>query len=390
MDFDRIIDRKGTDSAKWERYGDALPLWVADTDFRAPEPVIQALRERVEHGIFGYTFPPADLVEAVQEWLQVRYGWQVDAEAISFVPGVMRGVNLTARAVGSPGDGILVQPPVYYPFFRVAANSDRAMRQLEITRVNGRYEIDLDAFEEAIADEVCLFLLCNPHNPIGRAFSRPELEGMAEICLEHGVIICSDEIHSDIVFSGYQHIPVASLAPEIAQHTVTCFAPSKTFNIPGLACSVMVVDNPELRQRIEAVGAGLVSGSNLMGYAAARAAYREGGKWLDRLVVYLESNRDFLCDYVHTRLPGIQMNTPEATFLAWLDCSQASIPAGQSPHEFFLSEAKVALNDGASFGPGGENYVRLNFGCPRATLVEALDRMEAALGGSLVRSSALR
>jgi cystathionine beta-lyase len=224
-----------------------------------------------------------------------------------------------------------------------------------------------------------LFLLCNPHNPIGRAFTPAELERMAQTCLEHGVVICSDEIHSDLVFSGHKHTPIASLAPEIAQQTVTCFAPSKTFNIPGLACSVMVVQNEELRQRIEAAGAGLVRGSNMMGYAAARAAYREAGEWLDQLLGYLEANRDYVYDFVRTRLPGIRMFKPEATFLAWLDCRDAGLPEGQNPHRFFLDEARVALNDGASFGPGGDGFVRLNFGCPRATLTEALERMERAL-----------
>ncbi len=379
MDFDRVIDRRHTGSAKWEWYGDALPLWVADMDFQAPEPVIQALRERVDHGIFGYTVPPADLVDAVQTWLWNRHGWQVEEEAISFLPGVMRGVNMAARAVGVPGDGILVQPPVYYPFFGVAPNSGRILQQAEIPRVGGYYQVDYDAFEEAITDRTRLFLLCNPHNPIGRAFAPSELERMAQICLAHGVTICSDEIHSDLVFSGHKHTPIASLAPEIAQETVTCFAPSKTFNIPGLACSVMVVQNEELRTKIEAAGAGLVRGSNMMGYAAARAAYREGGEWLDQLLDYLEANRDYVYDFVRTRLPAVRMTKPEATFLAWLDFREAGLPEGRNPHRFFLEEAQVALNDGASFGSGGEGYVRLNFGCPRATLTEALERMERAL-----------
>jgi cystathionine beta-lyase len=387
MDFDRVIDRRHTGSAKWESYGDALPLWTADMDFRAPEPVIQALRERVDHGIFGYTFPPADLVEAVQAWLWERHGWQVEGDAISFLPGVMRGVNLVARAVGEPGDGILIQPPVYFPFLEVAANSDRAHQQAEIPQVEGRYQVDYDAFEEAITDRTCLFLLCNPHNPIGRAFTPAELEHMAQICLEHGVVICSDEIHGDLVFSGHQHTPIASLAPEIAQQTVTCFAPSKTFNIPGLTFSVMVVQNQELKKRMDAVGAGLVRGSNMMGYTAARAAYREGGEWLDQLLAYLEANRDYVCDFVRTRLPDVRVTKPEATYLAWLDCSDAGLPKGQTPHQFFLNQARVALNDGATFGSGGEGFVRLNFGCPRTTLTEALERMERALRAARSHSS---
>jgi cystathionine beta-lyase len=376
-DFDRVIDRRNTNSVKFERYCDALPLWVADMDFAAAPPVLRAMRERVEHGIFGYTAPPAELGEAVRAWLWKRYGWEVEDEAISFLPGVMRGVNVLARAVGRPGDGILVQPPVYYPFFEVPANSGRVLQNAQVPQSNGRYEIDFDAFECAITERSRLFLLCNPHNPIGRVYTRPELERLADICLRHDVIICSDEIHSDLIFSGHKHLPIAVLAPEVAQQTVTVFAPSKTFNIPGLGFGVMVIENRELRRAVQAAAAGLVRGSNLMGYAAALAAYREGDGWLAELLGYLEANREALLDFVQSRLPGVCMDRPEATFLAWLDCRSADLPG--NPHRFFLERAEVALNDGATFGPGGEGFVRLNFGCPRATLTEALERMQAAL-----------
>jgi len=290
---------------------------------------------------------------------------------------VMRGVNVLARAVGKPGDAILAQPPVYYPFFRVPDNSGRVLQYAHIPQVDGRYQLDLDAFERAITERTRLFLLCSPHNPIGRAWTAAELEQLAEICLRHNVIICSDEIHSDLIFTGHQHIPMASLAPEIAQNTVTTFAPSKTFNIPGLQCSVMVIQNPELRAKVEMVAAGLVGGSNMLGYAAARAAYRDSAEWLDELLRYLQANRDYLYDFVQNRLAGIKLAKPEATYLAWLDCRELDLDT--NPHKFFLERAKVALNDGAQFGPGGEGFVRLNFGCPRATLTEALERMETAL-----------
>lgn len=376
-DLNRVIDRRNTNSVKFERYGDALPLWVADMDFAAPPPVLRALRERVEHGIFGYTVPPAELGEAVRAWLWKRHGWEVEDEAISFLPGVMRGVNVLARAVGRPGDGILVQPPVYHPFFDVPANSGRVLQHAQVPQSNGRYEIDFDAFEGAITERTRLFLLCNPHNPIGRVYTGPEMERLADICLRHDVIICSDEIHSDLVFSGHKHLPIAMLAPEVAQQTVTVFAPSKTFNIPGLGFGVMIIENPELRRVVEAAAAGLVRGSNLMGYAAALAAYRDGEGWLAELLRYLEANREALLDFVQSRLPGVSMDRPEGTFLAWLNCRSAGISG--NAHEFFLERAQVALNDGATFGPGGEGFVRLNFGCPRATLDEALGRMEEAL-----------
>lgn len=352
MDFDRIVDRRDTGSAKWEWYGDALPLWVADMDFPAPEPVIEALRQRVAHGVFGYSMPPPELPAVVQAWLQERHGWHVPAEAISCLPGVMRAVHMTGRAIGEPGDGILIQPPVYHPFFEVPKNQQRELQSAQVPRADGRYEIDLDAFEAAIDERTRLFLLCNPHNPIGRAYTRAELEQLAEICLRRDLIICSDEIHNDIIYRGYRHIPIASLSPEVAARTVTTLAPSKTFNIPGLACSVMIVENPELRRRVVAAGAGLVGGCNVMGYTAMLAAYRDGADWLGALLAYLEANRDYLADFVAERMPGIRMDKPEATFLAWLDCREAGI-AG-NPHQFFLQEARVALNDGASFGPGGE------------------------------------
>ncbi|NOR83787.1 MAG: putative C-S lyase [Ardenticatenales bacterium] len=384
VDFDRIIDRRHTGSVKWSRYGDALPLWVADMDFSAPEPVVQALRERVEHQIFGYTLPPEDLGEAVRAWLRRRHGWEVEQEAISFVPGVMRGVNSVARAVGRPGDGILVQPPVYFPFLVVPENSERVLEQAPVRPVNGRYQIDFDAFEQAITDRTRLFLLCNPHNPLGRVFTTMELERLAEICLRRNIVISSDEIHGDLIFNGHKHIPIAALAPEIAAKTVTTFAPSKTFNIPGLSCSIMIIQDAELRAQVKAAGAGLVGGVNVMGYAAALAAYQEGEEWLLQLLEYLQENRDYTLDFVGTRLPGIEMAPVEGTFLAWLDCRSSAACLSHdgeegNAHEFFLQRANVALNEGATFGSGGEGFVRLNFGCTRATLVQALERMEGAL-----------
>jgi cysteine-S-conjugate beta-lyase len=378
MNFDQIVDRRHTGAAKWDFFGDALPLWVADMDFRAPEPILEALRQRVEHGVFGYTMPPAELNEAIRAWLLKRHGWQVSEEAIIYTPGVMRGVNMVGRAIGQPGDGILVQPPVYYPFFHVPENSQRELQLAEIPQAaDGTYEIDFDRFEQAITERTKLFILCNPHNPIGRVFTVDELLRLGDICLQHNITICSDEIHSDLIFNGHKHVPIASLSPELAACTVTTLAPSKTFNIPGLSCSMMVIEDKTLREQVVAAGAGLVHGANLMGYIAALAAYQHCEPWLEELLAYLEANRDYTADFVNKRLPGVSMTKPEATYLAWLDCRQANIDG--NPHEFFLQQAKVALNDGASFGRGGEGFVRLNFACPRATLTDALERMEKAL-----------
>ncbi|MBN1314941.1 MAG: pyridoxal phosphate-dependent aminotransferase [Anaerolineales bacterium] len=384
MNFDHVIDRRNTKSEKWDTFGDALPLWVADMDFTAPEPILAALHQRVEHGIFGYTTPQAELKEAIQAWLLKRHNWHVDEAAIVFTPGVMRGINMVGRAVGNPGDGILIQPPVYPHFFEVPQNCRRELQLAEIPHTSGgNYEIDFDLFERAIDKQTRLFILCNPHNPIGHVFTTGELMKLGEICLLHGITICSDEIHRDLVFSGHRHVPIATLSPELAACTVTMIAPSKTFNIPGLYCSVMIIENETLREQVLAAGAGLIHGSNLMGYLAALAAYQNQDceVWLDDLLVYLESNRDYVADFVQQRLPGVSMTKPDATYLAWLDCHQAGL--GSNPQTFFLTHANVAVNDGAQFGQVGAGFVRLNFGCPRSTLVTALERMERALSCAL-------
>jgi cysteine-S-conjugate beta-lyase len=377
--FDRIIDRRHSDSAKWRVYDeDVLPLWVADMDFASPEPVIRALRERVEHGVFGYGVEPKELRDLLTARLQELYGWTVPGEAIVFVPGVVVGFNIACRAVASPGDGVLYQTPVYGPFLGVPHNAGLIANPMELTRqADGRYVVDIERMAAAIVDRTRAFLLCNPHNPVGRIFDRAELTAMADLCLRRDVAIISDEIHCDLVFDGYPHIPIAALAPEIAARTITLMAPSKTFNIAGLGCSFAVITDPQLRRQFMHATGGLVSHVSILGFAAALAAYRDGGPWLAECLRYLEANRDFTAQFVAERLPGITMSPMEGTYLAWLDCRQAGIPG--KPADFFLKEARVGMNDGAWFGQGGEGFVRLNFGCPRATLVEAVGRMEGAL-----------
>jgi len=381
-DFDRVIDRHHTDSAKWRRYDkDVLPLWVADMDFLSPEPVIRALEKRVSHGIFGYGEPPDTLREVIQERLARLYGWRVEQEAIIFVPGVATGFNQACHAIGAPGDDVLVEPPVYFPMLDAPENAGRVCKTVPLLEGPERYERDLDAFEDAITEHSShtppLLLLCNPHNPVGRVFEKTELERLAEICLHHDVVICSDEIHCDLLFREHSHIPIASLAPEIAAQTITFFAPSKTYNIAGLSCSVGVIQNPDLRSKVEAAGSGLAPHVNILGYAAALAAYRDGQEWLDELLLYLEANRDYVQKYITAHMPTIKYQPPEGTYLAWLDCRETDISG--NPYEFFLEHARVALNDGAAFGEGGAGFVRLNFGCPRATLSEALGRMREAM-----------
>jgi len=384
-DFDHTPERRGTGSLKWERYdGDILPLWVADMDFLAPDAVIQTLQAQVAHGIFGYPSAfggpgvQADLSQVLVARMERLYGWHISVDDLIFIPGVVTGFNLACHALTDPQSGVLIQTPVYPPFLSVAQNAHIARQDNPLLRLpDGRYEIDFDAFEAAITEQTRLFILCNPHNPVGRVFRQDELERMAEICLRHGVLICSDEIHCDLLYRGQQHIPIASLSPEIAQNTITLMAPSKTFNIAGLQCSFAIVQNAELRNKLIHAGEGLVGWVNAMGLAAGLAAYQDGQEWLDQLLPYLEANRDFLYDYVRAELPGIQMAKPEGTYLAWLDCRELGL--APDPYEFFIKNARVALNKGATFGHGGEDFVRLNFGCSRATLTEALQRMKHAL-----------
>ena len=379
MDFDQIIDRRHTESIKWNWFDeDVLPMWVADMDFRSPEPVVEALKARVEHGVFGYGWPPKELKGAIQAHLLRRQGWEVAEEALDFISGVVTGFNHAIYSLTEPGDKVMIQTPVYPPFLAAPeeAGRERVINPL-IRREDGKYEIDFDDFETKAASGVKLFVLCSPHNPVGRVFSREELTRMAEICLANDVLICSDEIHGDLIFSESRHIPLASLSPEIAANTVTYFAPSKTFNVAGLSTSIYVAQNEAIREKLQHSMTMLLGHPNIFGTQAALAAYRDGQEWLDEVLVYLEANRDYLVEFVESELPGVAIWKPEGTYLSWLDCRALDLPV--SPHEFFLKEAKVGLNEGASFGEDGKGFVRLNFACPRALLAEGLGRMKAAL-----------
>ncbi len=391
-DFDQLLDLRNSDCVRWQLYEeDVIPLWVADMDFVSPQPVIQALQERVAFGVFGYPEgaggtdkEKVELRQIIVERLARLYRWQVAPEEIVFVPGVVTGFNLACHAVAEPGGAVLVQPPVYHPFLEAPLNAGMARQEAQLTRLaDGTYEIDDEQFSATINNQTRLFILCNPHNPVGRVFRRDELLRMAEICLQRGVLICSDEIHCDLVYTGYQHIPIASLDPEIARNTITLMAPSKTFNIPGLQFAFAVIQNADLREKYKKSGKGLVGWINTLGWVAAQAAYQAGQEWLDQVLAYLEANRDFLFDTVQNELPGISMQSPEATYLGWLDCRNSpawkEVDGKRDAHKFFLEHARVALSEGAMFGAGGEGFVRLNFACPRSRLAEALDRMKQAI-----------
>lgn len=381
-DFDRVIERRGTGSAKWFTYPpDVLPLFVADMDFPSPPPVVRALRERVEHGFFGYGYKleVTELHEVVAERLHKTYGWAVSPEAIVPVPGVMPGFNVAASVLAAPGEGVVMQTPLYPPILRVPANTGVRMDEAPLARdAAGRYRLDPERIVAALRPDTRVFFLCNPHNPVGRVFTRAELEDLAGLCLRHGLSIIADEIHADLLYPGHAHVPIASLDAEVAARAITLMAPSKTYNLAGLKCSLAIIPDAELRRRYVDARRDLVTAVNILGYLAAVVAYRDGQSWLDDLLRYLEGNRDLVARHVAERLPGLRMVAPEGTYLAWIDARAAALP-GDDPYTFFLERAKVALSDGRGYGDNGRGFVRLNFGCPRPLLRQALDRMSEAL-----------
>jgi len=372
-------NRACSDSIKWSMYPeDVLPLWVADMDFTSPPEVIAALQRRVEHGVFGYANESRKLAELIVERMERLYGWKISPEDVLIVPGVIAGFNLTAQAILQQGDSVVIQPPIYPPFFGVAANAGVSEIQCVLENDGtGKYFIDFNKLKKALSGTSRMLLFCNPHNPIGKVYKQEELEEIATLCAQNNVYICSDEIHSDLVYAGNRHIPIASIDPEIGQRTVTLIAPSKTFNIAGLDCSVLISENAELMKRIKQTRRGIMSGVNLLGTTAAIAAYQHGQKWLDEILVTLQDNRDFLLDFVKEKMPEVRIQSPLATYLAWLDCRELAL--GMEPYDFFLKNAKVALNRGAEFGGDGNSFVRLNFGCERKVLEEALARMVRVL-----------
>jgi cystathionine beta-lyase len=381
-DFDTVVDRRASDSAKWHFYSeDVLPMWVADMDFRSPEPILRAMHERVDHGVFGYGGLTNQLREVLVERMARLYNWQVQPEAIVSLPGLVCGLNVVSRAIGERGDGVLVSAPVYPPFLSAPVNQERELQSALLAKGerNGNlyYDVDYERFEAAVRPNTRLFILCNPHNPIGRAYSPAELSQMAEICLRHDLVICSDEIHCDLLLGGATHTPLAALSPELADRTITLMAPSKTFNVPGLGCSMAIIPSADLRKKVQKAASGIVPHVNLMGYAAAVAAYSECEDWLTELRAYLTGNRDLVVNYIREQMPQLRTTAPEATYLAWIDCRESGIEG--NPQKFFLERAKVALNDGAVFGEGGEGFVRLNFGCPRSLLEQGLAAMRTAL-----------
>lgn len=374
VDFDARVDRSASHSTKYEKYAgrDILPLWVADMDFRSPEVVVKALQRRVEHGVFGYTLPPAELVAVIIERLQRLYQWQINAEDIFFIPGVVPGLNMACRGLLAPHQAALTATPVYYPFLEAPGHQHRRLITMPVGAAAGGFRYPLQALAEHARGDAGLLLLCNPFNPVGRLLDQDELEGIAAICEAQDLWICADEVHCDLVFDDRRHIPIATLSPAIAARTVTLMAPSKTFNIAGLGGAFAIIQNPELRARFKAGGQGILPGVNLLAYEAMLAAYRDAGDWHASLLRYLQGNRDYLFRELNA-LPGIIMHPVEATYLAWLDVSALGL---NDPAYFFESHG-LGMSGGGQYG--ADDHMRLNFGCPRAVLEEAVARFRAAL-----------
>jgi cystathionine beta-lyase len=383
FDFDTVPDRRGTDSQKWQKYAgrDVLPLWVADMDFKSAPAIIEALHRRIDHGIFGYARPVKSTVDAVVDAMERRYGWKIEPSWIVWLPGLVVGLNVTAQAFAQPEEEVLTLTPVYPPFMSAPKNSARKPVMVPWILAGaggrGRWEIDWDALERAVTPRTRLFYLCNPHNPLARVWRRDELARLADFCERHNLILCSDEIHCDLILDpALPHIPTALLSPEIAARTVTLMAPSKTYNVPGLGTSMAIIPDNMRRARFVRATAGIVAEVTSLGFAACEAAYRDSEPWRQDLLAYLRGNRDFLLDAIARELPGVKVEAPvEATYLLWMNVAALGL---ENPTAHFEQHG-VGLSDGAMFGAAKGTHVRLNFGCPRSTLEEAIRRMKSAL-----------
>lgn len=377
--FQQLVDRRSTESIKWNAYDeDVLPMWVADMDFLCAPQIIEALQERVKHGIFGYPTEPPRLRGVIVDRLKRRYNWAVQPEWITFIPNVFSGFHQAAHAVTKPGDGVLLTTPLYFPMLFVPDNAAIKGQIVELDRAeDGTYTVPMPRFEGAITGRSELFILCNPHNPVGKVYARSELEELGEVCLKHDLIICSDEIHADFLYDGRQHIPMASLSKEIADRTITLMSPVKSFNVAGIPFAFAVIPNPGLRKQYEGAGKGLVVHPSALGYTAALAAFERCDDWSADLLQVLTANRDFADEFIRNEIPGVSMTPMEGTYLAWLDFRDANIQG--SPYEFVLNKARVATVDGAKFGPGGEGFVRMNLACPMTRVQEGLERIRNAL-----------
>lgn len=383
--FDQIIERRNTNCVKWdgapEIFGkeDVIPMWVADMDFCAPEATVKAIQDRAAHGIYGYEKKPESLRNAFLAWLETRHNWSIDPAWLNHSPGVVSGLAASVLALTEPGDRIVIQPPVYPPFFAVGDQNGRVIVENQLLENDGNYTMDLEDLEEIFRSGVKVFIFCSPHNPVGRVWSREELLALGDLVVKYNVTVLSDEIWADLVFHSNKHIPLASLSPEIANQVITFMAPSKTFNLAGLYLSNVIIPNEELRDKFLAQMQRLAQGhNNVFALVAAEAAYREGGQWLDELMTYLEENAKYVQAEMAKITPKIKITKPEGTFVLWLDCRALGIPADEL-NQFFVQQAGIGLNDGVMFGSMGAGFQRMNIGCPRSVIEDALGRIAKAL-----------
>ena len=383
--FDEIIDRKNTSCLKYDFAAergypaDILPFWVADMDFRAPASVITALKERADHGVFGYTQVKDDYFTVLQNWFQTRHNWTIERRDLIVTPGVVFAVAAAIRTFTNPNDSVLIQPPVYYPFANMIRQNDRTLIDNPLHLRNGHYEIDFEDFEQKIiAHKIKLFILCSPHNPVGRVWTRAELEQLAAICLRHNIIVVADEIHEEFVRPGFRHIPFASLSEETAAITLTCTSPSKTFNLAGLQISNIFIRNEELRRRFkEELSRTGYDEPNTLGLAGAKAAYEHGVAWHTQLLAYLEENHVRAKEFIAAHLPKVKLIEPEGTYLLWLDFSAYGL-TDEALNEKIIRDAHLWLDDGPIFGAGGSGFQRINIACPWATLEQGLKNLAEA------------
>lgn len=381
-DFDKLISRENTNCAKWDAVEKGLlPMWVADMDFQSPPEVIAALQETARHGIFGYSAGYGGWFEALMQWMGKRCGWSPQKEWISTSPGVIAALYMLVRALTEPGDRIVIQPPVYRPFHYVARSNGCELLENPLYFDGKKYRMDLKHLRQTVDARVKLLILCSPHNPVGRVWSREELLALSQFCLEHEITVISDEIHSDLVFPGYKHTVLASLSKELEQNTVVCNAPSKTFNIPGIQASNVIIANEDMRSAYRRVlrGSGLAL-PNVFAVTAVEAAYTYGESWLKELLLYLEENYRLASSFIAERIPEIKITQPEGTYLLWLDCRGLGLN-DEELDSFIREKAKLLLEPGTTFGTSGSGFQRMNIACPRLRLVEALQRLEKAVRG---------
>lgn len=383
--FDEIIDRKGTNALKTDalapRYGnpDLIPLWVADMDFKSPPAVTNAIIERAKHGIFGYTSPSQEYYDAITNWVSRHHNWKVEQEWLTFIPGIVKGIAFVIDCFTSKDHQIIIQPPVYHPFRIIPTLHHRIVKDNPLKLEAGQYKMDLDGLEKLIEPASKILILCNPHNPGGRVWTKQELIDIAEICYDHKILVISDEIHSDLAFLPNKHIPFASVSEKAASNSITFMAPSKTFNIAGIVSSYSIIPNKELRDKFNAyLTSSELEEGHIFAYLAAQAAYDNGDEWLIQAKEYICKNITFVDQYMKANIPQIKVMIPEASFLIWLDCTKLNL-SQKDLVSLFVNDAKLALNDGTMFGHGGEGHMRMNIGTPLTNIQKALDNLKKAI-----------